>query len=471
MTYRRSLCVVSACIAGSAASLLIAAEPVYDAWGWLVWGRELTDLRLDLTTGPSWKPLTAALAVALSPAGDDAPALWLVLVRTAWLLSFVLAAELAHHLTAARPRALRVAAAALAAAALVLLSDEVTPWGRQAAGGMSEPLLVALVLGGVRAALAGRVRWALLLGALAALLRPEGWPLLLAYGVWCWRADPRSRPIVGVLALLVPALWLAPELLAAGGGGAERAQRDTSDPLEALGRAWVLPPAVAWALALWALRARAARLLLAGALLWIAVVAAMTTIGFAGLPRFMAPAAAVVCVLGGVGLAEALTALGGRPRGRPRVRATAVAGGLLVALGAGVTAAGLADRVAGVPQAWRVAARTEEAHDRLRWLVRHVGREQLLRCGKPATSDTLVRTALAWELDVALSQVVVFGAPPHASGAFVVGLGAPRELHDEVRSAGRLLGVSGEWRAYSIGCPVTTTSPPPRNTGVSGASR
>lgn len=467
MTFRRSLCVVCTCTALAAASLLVAAEPVYDAWAWLVWGRELTELRLDLTTGPSWKPLTVALAVALSPAGDAAPALWLVIVRTAWLLSLVLAAELAHHLTAGRPRALRIAAAAFAAAGLLLLCDEVTLWGRQAAGGMSEPLLVALVLGAVRAALARRVRWALVLGALAALLRPEAWPLLALYGVWCWRKQPSARPLAGALALVVAALWFAPELLAEGGGGAGRAQRDTSEPVEALGRALVLPLAVAWPLALWALRARAPRLLLAGALLWIAVVAAMTTIGFAGLPRFMAPAAAIVCVLGGVGLADALAWL----RGRPRPRAAAVAGGLLVALGAGITAARLGDRVADVPQAWRIAARTEESHDRLRWLVRRIGREQLLRCGKPATSDTLVRTALAWELDVPLSQVVVFGVPSRASGAFVVGLGAPRALHDDVRSAGRLLGVSGEWRAYSIDCPVTTTEPPPRNTGVSGASR
>ena len=465
MTSRRSLCVVLACTGLAAASLLIAAEPVYDAWAWLVWGGELTHLRVDLTTGPSWKPLTVAVAAALSPAGDAAPALWLVLVRTAWLLSFVLAAELAHHLTAGRPRGLRAAAAAFAAIALGLLGDEVTPWGLQAAGGMSEPLLVALVLGAVRAALAGRTRWALGLAALAALLRPEAWPLLALYGLWCWRADRRARPVVAAIALGVPALWLAPELLADGGGGAGRARRDTSDPLEALGWAAVLPLAVAWPLALLTLRAPAGRLLLAGAVLWIAVVAAMTTLGFAGLPRFMAPAAAVVCVLGGVGLAEAFV------RVRARLTLGAVAVGLLVVLGAGVTAAGLGDRVSDVPQAWRIAAQREAANDRLRWVVRRIGREQLLRCGKLATSDALVRTALAWELETALSQVVVFGAPPRASGAFVVGLGAPRALHDDVRAVGRLLGVSGEWRAYSIDCPVTRTSPPPRNTGVSGASR
>ena len=81
---------------------------------------------------------------------------------------------------------------------------------------MSEPLLVALVLGAVRVALAGRVRWALVLGALAALLRPEAWPLLALYGLWAWRAEPRARPLVAAIGVAVPALWLAPELLSGG---------------------------------------------------------------------------------------------------------------------------------------------------------------------------------------------------------------------------------------------------------------
>ncbi|MBW3609395.1 MAG: hypothetical protein KY463_13810, partial [Actinobacteria bacterium] len=306
MPTRRLLCAALACAGLAAASLAIAAEPVYDAWAWLVWGRELAQLDLDVTSGPSWKPLPVLLAAPLSLAGDAAPQLWLVLVRGAWLLSFVLAAALAYRLGTGCPRWARSAGAAFAAANLALLSDAVTPWGRQAAAGMSEPLLVALVLGAVDAALRDRPRAALALGAAAALVRPEAWPLLALYGLWCWRARPRTRALGVGFALGVPALWLAPELLAAGGGGAERAQRGTSDPLEALGWAFALPLLVAWPLALLALRDHAARVLAAGSLLWIATVAAMTTIGFAGLPRFCTPAAAVAGILGGAGLAVAL---------------------------------------------------------------------------------------------------------------------------------------------------------------------
>lgn len=458
MTTRRFLLAAVAGLAVAAASLPVADEPVYDAWSWLVWGRELAHLDLDMTTGPSWKPLPVAIAIALSLAGDAAPHLWLVLVRAAWLLSLVLAAELAAHLAADRPRGLRVAAGAFAAMCVVLLFDDVTHWTRQVAGGMSEPLLVALALGAVRTALAGRTRTALVLGALAALLRPEAFPLLVLYGLWRVRAEPRVLPLAVAVAVAVPALWLVPDLLVAGRGGAARAQTATSNPLEALGWALVLPLAVAWPLALAALRDGRARMLGAGALAWIAVVAAMTVAGFAGLPRFMAPAAAVVGVLGGAGLA----ALPARPRG-----------GLvaLVAAGAVVTAVGLPARVAEVPRAWRSSARISDSHERLRALVRAVGRERLLACGRLATSDALVRTALAWELDVPLSHVVSFGRPPRLSGAFVVGLQASPRLRREVRAAGTAVARNGEWSVYSIDCPATASPSSARSAGVSGTTR
>ena len=447
MRTSRLLFAACACIALASASLLISDEPVYDVWAWFVWGRELTHLGLDTTSGPSWKPLSVVLAAPLSLAGDAGPQLWLVLVRAAWLASLVLAAELAFRLAAGAPRAPRVAGAALAAIGVVLLADEVTQATRQVAGGMSEPLLVALVLGAVRAALAARPRVALLLIALAALLRPEAWPLLAVCGLWCWRSEPRMRPLVVTVALVVPALWLTPELLGAGDGGARQAQTGTSNPAESLGWAAMLPLAVAWPLALAALRDRPARLLAAGALAWIALVAAMTVVGFAGLPRFVAPAAAVICVLGGAGLAAFVA--------RPRAALAALVLPALV-----VTALGLRDRINEVPHAWRSAARIDRSHERLSALLREVGRERLFACGRLATSDTLVRTALAWELDVPLSDVVSFGEPPRLSGAFVVGLQATPQLRAAMPAVATRVAQRGEWRVYSFRCPAT--GPPVR---------
>ena len=299
-------------------------------------------------------------------------------------------------------------------------------------------------------------------------MRPEAWPLLVGYGLWCSRRDRRARLLAAALALGVVALWLAPELLGAGGGGAAgRARRGTGDPLEALGWAAILPLAVAWPLALVAVRAAggrtlAVRLLAGGALAWIALVAVMTLAGFPGLPRFMAPAAAVVGVLGGVGLAALLA----QPRAYGRILPALVAVALVAAL------AGLPGRAAELGHAWHATARIDDSHARLRALAREIGARRLLRCGRLATSDVLVRTGLSWELGVALSQVVSFGEPSRRSGAFVVGLQASPGLREDVRAAGTRLGRRGEWSVYSVACPLTASPPSAaRSVGVSGTTR
>ena len=471
--------VIGACLALAAASLALPADPVYDAWAWLVWGRELTGPGLDLTSGPSWKPLAVGITAVLSLAGDAAPQLWLVLVRAAWLLALVLVGRLAYVLTVGHARRERVAAAAFASLSLLLALDPVTAWLRQGAQGMSEPLLVALVLCAVHAGIDGRVRSALSLGALAALLRPEVWPLLAAYGLWCWRREPASRPLTVALGLAIPALWFGPELLAAGDalGGAERAQRGDDGALHAVAevaqRALALPLLAAWPLAVLAAAScaakRRARGLLAGALAWIAVVALMAAAGdFAGLPRFMAPAAAVVGVLGGVGLAR-LLALARARKLRPALPTLALAG-LLAAV-----ALQLAPRAEQLREALQVTVRVGQSHERLRALVHAVGSDALLRCGDLATSDVLVRTALAWELDAPLADVVSFGRVPHQSGAFVIGPQAPWPLRLSIAGRAVLLARRGEWRAYSLDCPATagsrSSSSGPRSAGVTGARR
>ncbi|MFP5364040.1 MAG: hypothetical protein ACLGI5_15085 [Thermoleophilia bacterium] len=462
MTTRLLLSAVLACLVLAALSLLVADEPVYDAWAWLVWGRELARLELDMTSGPAWKPLPVVLAAALSLAGDAAPQLWLVVVRAAWLTAVVLAAQVSLMLTAGRPPAARLAGAAFAALGVVLLADEVTPWSRQVAGGMAEPLLVALVLGAVGAGLAGRPRTALALGALAALTRPEAFALLAVYALWCRRSQPRTRRLALGVALAVPALWLLPELLAGGRAGATRAQTATSEPLEALGWALAAPLAIAWPLTLAALHDRRARVLAAGAAGLVAIVAAMTLAGFAGLPRFTAPAAALVGVLGGAGLA-ALLARCVRPRGS------------IVALGAAalaLTVLALPGRVAELADGWRTAARDGVSHDRLRAVAGAVGRDRLLACGRLATSETLVRTALAWRLGVPLSAVVSFADPPRLSGAFVVDLEARPQLREVMGGVATQVARNGEWRVYSIDCPATASSSrPARSAGVTGATR
>ena len=45
-------CVISVALGWPRRRLLVAVEPLYDAWAWLVWGRELAHLGLDTSSGP-----------------------------------------------------------------------------------------------------------------------------------------------------------------------------------------------------------------------------------------------------------------------------------------------------------------------------------------------------------------------------------------------------------------------------------
>ena len=99
-------------------------------------------------------------------------------------------------------RGAAAAGAALAAASIALAHDAFTPSVRQFSGGLTEPLLVALVLGAVAAEFRGRPRLALGLALAAGLIRPEAWPFALAYGALAVRRDPRLRvPVIAGAAL------------------------------------------------------------------------------------------------------------------------------------------------------------------------------------------------------------------------------------------------------------------------------
>lgn len=404
---RRGWVAAALVLTAALASALLPYSPVYDPWAWLVWGRELVEGGLDTSGGPSFKPLPVALCALLAPLGEAAPDAWLVIARAGWLAAPLLGAWLVLALAEERSAA-AWAGAALAAGSIALMADPFTPSARQFAGGLSEPVLVALVLGAVAAELRGRTAPALVFAFLAALIRPEAWPFALAYGVVAARRDPGLRPAVVVGALAVPACWFLPDLLSTGDAttGAGVAREGSGSPpveaLEVLGRALAAPLAAVWAGVALLLAAgrrgagtqRPERILLAGGLAWIGVVAAMAALGYAGLPRFFAPATAVISVLGGVGVARALA-------GRRRGAAALVAAAALV-----IGAAGLGLRAAEVPGDLESAAAYSRSVDDVFALEERAGRDTLLECRERTTvSDLLVETALAWRLDVALSDI------------------------------------------------------------------
>ena len=191
-------------------------------------------------------------------------------------------------------------------------------WFFNTALGNSEGLLAAAALWAVVAHLAGRTRVALALALAAALLRPEAWPFLGLYALWLWRSGHERLPVLLAALAPVPLLWFGPDVLGTGGAlGASAAARGTASPqsavyadvpgLEVLADFAVLltPPVLVAAVAGAVVGGRIARLLAAAAAGWVLIVAVMTQAGYAGNPRYNVAAAAVGCVLAGVGVAAA----------------------------------------------------------------------------------------------------------------------------------------------------------------------
>jgi hypothetical protein len=137
---------------------------------------------------------------------------------------------------------------------------------------------------------------------------------------------------------------------------------------------------------------RTIRALAAGAAVWIAIVAAMTAMGYAGNPRYLVSAAAVIAVLAGVG-AVRVAARRGAPLGAALLAAAVLA----------ATAGHLRSDFRSLSQ--RGASRATFAGI----VDRAGGRDALLRCG-PVRTSTTARSVVAWYLDLPIRRI---NLPPH----------------------------------------------------------
>ena len=449
---------VGAALVLAAVSLALPFYPVYDPWAWLVWGRGLLEGGLETAAGPSWKPLPVLIDAPLSLLGEAAPKAWLLVARTGWFLAPMLAGLLAWRLSGEGAGRWRWAGAAVAASSVALTGDAFTPPLRQLTGGLSEPLLVALVLGAIWAALDERPGVAIGLGTAAALLRPECWPFLALFAYYETRERPRLRPVAIVIAVLVPVAWFVPDIVGAGTPleGSETARATDFEPLdffEVWGRALAAPLAAAWiglALLLWRERDdldQPLKVLLAGALAWILLVAVMAIGGFAGLPRFLAPATAVVAVLGGIGIARAAAYGCGRASSHYARQSSTTppnsAWRSLVAAALVLAVAGFGWRVAQLPGDLEVIERQTRSIDHLFDLVDETGSAQLLAC-QDHVRMTRIReqTALAWKLDKPIASVPIRRKPRYGIA-----------LSTKPLPNGHLIAKNGNWRATSFPCP------------------
>jgi hypothetical protein len=344
---------------------------------------------------PTWKPLTGLISVWIAPLGDAAPFVWLTIARAGAVLALILTYRLASRL------------AGPAAGLLATLALAVVPqWLFQAGVGGSEPLLTALLLGAVARHADRHDLQGFGLVLLASLLRPESWPLLLASAVLTCRRSARSRPVVAASLLALPLFWFGGDYLGSGDPFRGGQLSKTTQEAVQLRRMWAVPGVgvldIGWriiplplllcvpAALLPALRRRDPIVLslTLGALIWIGEVAVLAQLGYAGVTRFMFPAAAALAVVGAAGLVRLLGRQGLAPAARIALLAAAVA---------------LA--VPSVPHALGIGREAQRVQDRARLdhaidsIVGRVGRRTLLAAGHLAAEGHTI-TPLAWRLDV-----------------------------------------------------------------------
>ncbi len=449
--------VVAVCVALAVVSLPLPVTLGYDPWAWLVWGREVTGLDLSTTGGPSWKPLPVLGTAVVSLAGEPAPVVWTVAVRTIGLLTLVAVWRLATRLGGS------AVAGIVAVAAVLLGPDPEARYVRLVLEGHSAPITAGLAVWAVDRHLAGRHRLALLLVTGLALDRPEAWPLLGLYALWLWRHDPRQRWVVVAAVLAVPLLWFGGDWWGSGDPwhGADTAQVDADDTdrlSTALSRTSAILLVPAWAAVGLAVavatraRDRVVVVIAAASVTWVVTVVAMAVVlGYAAIGRFFLPASTLLAVLAGVGAVDATRWVAARRS--PAVR-VAVLGSVLA------VSAGFAwPRVSSGAASWQdIEARHQLQHQLDLALDEAGGRTAAARCGAVAIDNGgIPRMALSWALDRHLGEITAPVDAPSLRSTSTLVVARSRQATDRTLTAAIdldavELGRSDGWAVYAVGC-------------------
>ena len=444
-------------------AVVLPTVPSYDPFSWIVWGREVSDPHLSfrVSGGPSWKPLPFLFTTVWGLFGGAAPTLWVITARVGGLLGLYFAWRLARRL--AGRGALGHVAGLLAVAGIVLTLD----WPYYFLRGTSEVVLIGLTLGAIDRLLAGRRAQAYALAVAAGLIRPEWWPFIGLFAVYLWFRDPAWRTVKARLFILaglalLPFLWFVPPwigsgdpFLAASHAASYNGHLGSDKLRTVLARGvnlQVLPAliaaAVAVALGWWQRRDRLLLGLGLAVIAWWIVVVGMTLDGYPGLERFYLPAAAVTCVLGGIGIVRVAELAGGIADAR-RVPVTAAVVLVLVLVSIPLSSARISETRAAIPAANRAVATLKNLD---RAVAAAGGHDGVFPClNSFAAVNHGVQTALAWKLHVTLERV---GTSMRAPGVDFVGPhnatdGAPAPVNQRLSRHQHIAEVAG-WRVVRL---------------------
>ena len=389
--------------------LYARTRPSYDAYGWMVWGYQTLHGSLDLGGAPSWKPVPFLFTVPFALAGHYQLWLWMITACAVALAGPVFAGHIAFRLTGGAQaregqeplvRYAPLAAAVFAGAAVLGLED----YFHYILSSQSDPMLVTFVLAGIDMFLLRRYRWALWLGVLAALGRPEVWPFLGLFMLWAWFKVPRMRWMLVAGVTLIAFMWFGiptitngrPDIAGQLAKLSPRALRH-GRLFGTVGRFTELEYLPVWIAALcavaWAvLRRRWVVLFLAaGTVGWVIVEIAFAYHGWPALPRYMFEAAAIGAVLAGVAVGWTLSELPRIRRGLPRWAGVPVVVVLVAALIPGAVARIRTERRDLRHERGRThqIAALQSTTDALG------GARHIQNCGQPVTNVGYV-SAMAW---------------------------------------------------------------------------
>jgi hypothetical protein len=391
--------------------IVVRVRPAYDAYGWLVWGRQAVHLRLNTSAAPSWKPLTFLFTFPYALVlGRTALWLWMVTAVAGGFAAPVFGGRIAYRLAgpAGTPGYARWVAAVLAGAGVLGLEG----YWHFLLISTADPLMVALCLAVIDCTLCRRLRAAWILLVLVCLGRPEATPLVLAFAAWAWRGRrvPPWLLIAGVAA--IPLLWFGiPALtsyswLIAGKVLDESTQALPGNKVSAIltgfSGLYELPMQLAVLLALvvaLVFRDRRWLLMLGAAVIWLAVDIVLALHGSGVAPRYMFEPAAVVIVLAGASLGRLLTLA---PHRIPLVRwvAFAAIAGLVVSMASPARIrARLFHNGVVLGRTW--AKQIRRLHS---VIAREGGPKRILACGQAVTTIPY-QSIVAWELDRNVSEV------------------------------------------------------------------
>ena len=390
-------------------------RPSYDAYGWMVWGYQTLHGSLDLGGAPSWKPVPFLFTVPFALFGHYQMWLWMITACAVALAGPVFGGRIAFRLCGGGEldsdvqgvrRYAPWVAAIVAGAAVLGIED----YFHYILSSQSDPMLVTFLLAAIDMGLIGRYRWALVFAVLTGLGRPEVWPFLGLFMLWCWFKVPRMRWMIIAGIVLIAFMWFGIPTITNGrpdvagqlakGSPRELKSNQLVGTVKRFHEMQYLPVWIAAAFAVALAAVRRDRIVLAlglGVVAWLIVEIAFAYHGWPALPRYMFEAAGVVAVLAGVAVGWLLRDLPQIVRGTPAWAGVGIAAVLVIAMLPGAVSRARAERL----DLRHERARTHEISLLQSATLRLGGTRHVLNCGQPVTDVGYV-SSLAWfyHLDV-----------------------------------------------------------------------